>query len=261
MRIDRREEILRLLETERAVHAGTLAARFGVSGETVRRDLEGLEREGLLRRVHGGAVPNTGFSVEPDFDRRESKNDAEKRAIGRRAAELVEDGDTVFIDVGTTTLELARALRGGPAVTVITGSLLIALTLKDEERARVILLGGQVRGGEGTTSGHWAEEMADGFQADKLFLGVGALTAGEGVMDYHIAETNLRRHCIRHARQVIALADYSKLGIKALNVICPAGRLDVLVTDPKADPRQLRALREQGVEILTAHPAPADRLR
>ena len=230
-----------------------MAASFSVSMETIRRDLAELEQEGIVRRVHGGAILNTGYSIEPDYAEREMKNFDEKRAIGKRAVSVVDDGDTIIIDIGTSTLEFAKMLKGKKNVTVLTNSLIIALILADDPDIKVIVLGGEVRHGEGTASGFWAEEMVDGFYVDKLFLGVGAMTVEHGVMDYDIPETNLRRHFIQHSKLVVALADYSKFGIKALNVVCPTEKLDYLITDEKTDQRILKELRERGVEVLVAH--------
>ena len=102
------------------------------------------------------------------------------------------------------------------------------------------------------TSGYWSEEMIDNFFADKLFLGVGAIMTEHGVMDYHIEETNLRRHFMKHVKQVIALADYSKFGIKALNHVCKSEELDYLVTDEKANKKILKELRDMGVKVIIA---------
>lgn len=249
----RKDRIVKALSESRVIKATDLAASFSVSMETIRRDLAELEQEGIVRRVHGGAILNTGYSIEPDYAEREMKNFDEKRAIGKRAVSVVDDGDTIIIDIGTSTLEFAKMLKGKKNVTVLTNSLIIALILADDPDIKVIVLGGEVRHGEGTASGFWAEEMVDGFYVDKLFLGVGAMTVEHGVMDYDIPETNLRRHFIQHSKLVVALADYSKFGIKALNVVCPTEKLDYLITDEKTDQRILKELRERGVEVLVAH--------
>ena len=125
----------------------------------------------------------------------------------------------------------------------------IAFELMDDPDITVIMLGGFVRDGEGTTSGFWAEEMVDKFQVDKVFLGVGALNTEHGIMDYDIRETNLRRHYIEHAKEVVALADFSKFGISALNEVCPVGKITQLITDEKADKRILKELKEKGVRV------------
>ncbi len=253
MKTQRKDEIIKALSESRVVKAAELAASFDVSMETIRRDLAELEQEGIVRRIHGGAILNVGYSIEPDYAEREMKNFEEKRQIGKKAVSMVDDGDTIIIDIGTSTLEFAKMLKGKKKVTVLTNSLIIALILIDDPNIKVIVFGGEARHGEGTTSGFWAEEMVDGFYVDKLFLGVGAMTVEEGVMDYDIPETNLRRHYIRHSKLVIALADYSKFGIKALNVVCSTEKLDYLITDEKTDQRILRDLKDHGVEIVVAH--------
>lgn len=250
MKIQRKDEIIRLISENKIVKANELAATFKVSMETIRRDLADLEKDGIIKRVHGGAVLNLNYSVEPDFFYREVKNFEEKILIGKKAASLVEDGDVIIIDIGTTTLEFAKFLKGKKNITVLTNSIKIALELMDEREITVIMLGGIVRKGEGTTSGYWAEEIIDRFYVEKLFLGVGCLTLENGVMDYHIEETNLRRHCINHAKQVIALADYTKFGSKALNQVCSLEQIDKLVTDNKADKKYIRKLREKGIDVI-----------
>lgn len=250
MKDKRKDEILRLLTENRMMKAGELAEFFGVSMETIRRDLIGLEELKLIRRMHGGAALYTEYGIEPDYSFRTTENYNEKLLIGKKAAELVNDGDSIIIDLGTTALELAKFLKGKKDLTVFTNSIKIAYELMSEEDISLILLGGKVRLGEGTTSGYWSEEMIDLFYADKLFLGVGAIMPEYGVMDYHVEETNLRRHYIRQAKQVIALADYSKFGIKALNHVCKTKAIDYLVTDEKADKKAIKELREQGVKVL-----------
>lgn len=252
MKIKRKDEILRLLTENRMMKAGELADIFGVSMETIRRDLNELDEQKLIRRVHGGAILYTEYGVEPDYSYRTAENYNEKLLIAKKAAELVNDGDSIVIDLGTTTLEFARFLKGKKDLTVFTNSITIAYELMSEKEISVILLGGKVRFGEGTTSGYWAEEMMNGFFVDKLFMGVGALTAEHGVMDYHIEEANLRRHFVKQAKQVVALADYSKFGIKALNQVCKSDQIDYLITDEKTDKKILKELKQLGIQILIA---------
>lgn len=251
MKLERKDEIIRLITENRVAKANELAEYFHVSMETIRRDLSQLEKEGFLRRTHGGAVLNTSGGMEPTFYHREVSNYEEKLLIARKAAELVEDGDTIIIDIGTTTIEFARFLKG-KKVTVFTNSLKIAVELMDDAQISVILFGGFVRADEGTTSGHWAEEMSDQFWVDKLFLGVGSMEPDIGIMDFHIEETNLRRHWLAHSRKVIALADHSKFGWKALNAVCRTEELDILVTDEETDKRTIKEIRERGVQVLLA---------
>ena len=250
MKLERKDKIIRMISENRMVKAHDLAEQFQVSMETVRRDLAELERQNVIRRVHGGAVLNAGSSLEPDFSYREINRYEEKLLIGKEAANHVENGETIIIDIGTTAMEFAKFLKGKKAITVLTNSLKIAQELMDDPEISVLMIGGNVRDGEGSTSGYWAEEMVDKFQVDKVFLGVGALDSKLGIMDYIIGETNLRRHYVEHAREVFALADYTKLGITALNEVCPIRKIDYLITDERSDKRILKELREQGVEVI-----------
>ena len=252
MKVTRKEEIIRVLSEQRNISTVELAELFQVSLETIRRDLKELEEIKMVRRVHGGAVLYTEYGIEPDYSYRTAENYNEKYLIGKKAAEMVKDGDSIIIDIGTTTLEFARFLKDKRDLTVLTNSLKIAYELMTEKNITVLLLGGKVRYGEGTTSGYWSEEMIGSFYADKLFLGAGAIIPQYGIMDYHIEETNLRRHFIKHAKQVIALADYSKFGIKALNQVCHTEELDYLITDEKADKKMLKDIRNMGVQIIIA---------
>lgn len=252
MKLRRKDEILKLLAENRMMKAGELAEQFDVSMETIRRDLSEMEAMKLIRRVHGGAVLYTEYGIEPDYSFRTVENYDKKILIAKKAAELVNDGDSIIIDIGTTTLEFAKCLKEKKDLTILTNSIQIAYELTTEKANTVILLGGKVRAGEGTTSGYWSENMIDNFFADKLFLGVGAIMPEYGVMDYHVEETNLRRHCMKHVKQVIALADYSKFGIKALNHVCNSDELDYLVTDEKANKKILKELRDLGIKVLIA---------
>ena len=249
MKIQRKDQILKLLAENGMMKAGDFAEKFQVSMETIRRDLTELEEAKMIRRVHGGAVLYTEYGVEPDYTYRTIANYNDKLKIASKAAEMVQDGDSIIIDIGTTTLEFAKFLRDKKNLTVFTNSLKIAMELMDEKEITVILLGGKVRLGEGTTSGFWAEQMMKEFHVDKLFLGVGAITPECGVMDYHIEESNLRRLCVKCAKQVFALADFSKFGIKALNQVCGIDEIDYVITDGKTDKKMLRELKDKGIQI------------
>ncbi|MEG0961671.1 MAG: DeoR/GlpR family DNA-binding transcription regulator [Lachnospiraceae bacterium] len=258
MRNQRQDEIMKILTENRMVKACDLVRKFGVSMETIRRDLKYLEKEGYLTRAYGGAVAKSMHGLEPEYTFREIKNYEKKIAIGREAAQLVEDGDTIIIDLGTTTLEFAKFLRTCKKLTVFTNSIQIAWELTKNAGIRVILLGGDVRPGELSTSGFLAEDSIDRFHVDKVFLGVGGFTIGYGIGDYHMEETNLRRHYVEHAQKVIALADYSKFGVKTLNHVCDIKNIDILVTDQEADKKLIAELRRRGVQVIAAHVSVSD---
>ena len=252
MKNERHDRIMELLREKRTVKSNEISEQFGVSMETVRRDLEELEAEGVLTRVYGGATVRRMYGIEPGYRGRSIKNYEEKQAIALEAAKLIEDGDTIILDVGTTVLELAKQLSGRQGLTVFTNSIPVVTEMVKNPENRIFILGGQVREGEVSSSGFLAEEMISRFHVDKVFIGIGGLTAEGGVCDYHIEEANLRRIFLRQARTVIALADHSKFGVTALNRICPAERLDILVTDSRTDRSELDQFRALNVQVVTA---------
>lgn len=250
MLYDRREKIIAALNREGMVKANELVEQYGVSMETIRRDLEYLERRGLVDRVYGGAILRKKRGVEPKIEKRQMEHYEEKKAIGQRAVDLVEDGEVIAIDLGTTTRELARALVGKKRrLTVITNSIPIALDLSADENIRVIMVGGEVRRNELSVSGNIADENMRYFQTDKIFLGVGGLTEKFGITDYHVEETPFRRIGVNRTQKVIALADHSKFGVTAMNQVCDLDQIDVLVTDRQTDKNLIGRLRSRGMKV------------
>lgn len=249
---ERYEIILEMLESDKIVKVGKLCSLFNVSIETVRRDLEYLENEGKLKRIYGGAVPNKKTSVEPTYSARYTKNLEEKRNIGRRTSELISDGETLIIDLGTTTLEVARHLKNKKNLTVITNCINIAQELVGVSGNRVILTGGILRPGELALSGIFSEEFISAFNVDKTILGVGGITISEGISDYHLEEARVRKLMIEKGSQVIAVADHCKFGVKALVNVCPLEKIDVLVTDDKLPKKILDDYRNCPIEVIVA---------
>lgn len=252
MKDRRKEEIIKMLERNRMMKPGELAEKIQVSRETIRRDLIELEETKRIRRVYGGVVLNTQCSAIPTYEYRTTENIDEKNLIAKKAAELVDDGDSIIITSGTTTLEFCKFIKGKKDLKVFTNSVMVVCELLSEQDITVMMIGGKVRNGEGVTSGHWAEEMMDNFYVDKMFMGTDGIVPEYGVMDYHMEETNLRRHCIARAKQTIVMVDYSKFGVKALNHVCKSEQIDYVVTDEKADKKMLKALRELGVKVVIA---------
>ena len=254
MLYDRREQILTLLKKDGSVKVVDLVKRFGVSIETIRRDLEALEEEGFLRRVYGGAVRESRRSEETLLQERMVQNAAEKERIGKAAAAFVQDGDVIGIDVGTTTLEMARALlQRDLRIIVITNSIQIAATLSASEKIEVILIGGRVRHGELSVGGHMLTEANMRlFQTDKLFLGVGGISDKFGITDFREEETAFRRIGIERTKEVYALADHSKFGVTAMYHVCDADRIHTVVTDAGTGRDMISALRMKGAQVVIA---------
>jgi len=249
---ERRNSIVEKVMRERMVKVTDLMREFGVSIETIRRDLEYLEKIGTVTRVYGGAVSNKMFGHEPSYEYREIANYAQKKAIAAAAAELVGDGDTLFLDVGTTALEVARRLYTKKNLTVITNATKAAHAIVAGENSRVILLGGALRPGELSVSGFLTDQNMAYFHANTAILGVGGITLGNGVTDYHIEEANTRRAFIAQADKVIAVADYSKFGVTATNSVCPLSGITTLVTDWSVPAKVLDEYRAAGMHVIVA---------
>jgi DeoR/GlpR family transcriptional regulator of sugar metabolism len=254
----RRNEIVSKIRKQRTITVAELMAEYKVSIETIRRDLEYLEKHGHLRRVYGGAVLHGLYGEEPEYKNREIINYAQKQAIGKKAAEFINDGDTLFVDVGTTIMEVAKQLRNKKNLTVITNATLIAHELINHEGCRVILLGGELRRGEFSASGFISEQNIGNFFANKTILGIGGITAKTGVTDYYMQETSTRRLMVERSDEVIGVADYSKFGVTAMNYVCPAEKIKILVTDWTTPAKVIAEYRSRGVTVYSAPPIPED---
>ena len=246
----RRQAILAEVRQAKAVSADELARQFGVSLETIRRDLRGLRDQGLLERVYGGAL--SVRSTEGTFAARSTLHSDRKLAIARLAATLVGPEDTIVIDVGTTALEVARALPASFRGRVLTNSVPAAMELAAREEIDLLMCGGQVRPGDAACSGAHAESFFAEFYADKAFLGSGGVHAEAGLTDYHPPEVITRRTIIAHAAASYVLADSSKLGAIAVHRVCPLSRVTAVLTDHEASAEAADALARAGCTILRA---------
>ena len=248
----RRMAILAEIRERAAVSADDLSRQFAVSLETIRRDLRGLQERGLLERVYGGATRPSGRSSEGSFAARSTRNITRKRAIAALAAALVEPDETIVIDVGTTALEVARALPTAFRGRVLTSSAPVAMELSARQGMEVLLCGGQIRPGDGACSGAHAEAFFAEFYADRAFLGSGGVHPVAGLTDYYPAEVIVRRAIIDHTAVTYVLADSSKLGVIAVRRVCPLDRLTAVLTDDEENDEAFAALAATDVTLLRA---------
>lgn len=230
---DRHHRIVSLLATREQVSLENLAAEFGVSRETLRRDIVQLEAEGRLKRVHGGFTRADG--EEPPFQSRVMAHAEAKRRIGAAAARLVEPGMLIAIDAGTTTLAFAESLVRIPRLKVVTNSLGVATTLRDGGgEADVILLGGHLGTDVPGTYGEIAIAQLQRFAPQIAFFSPVGLSAAKGAMNYDLAEAEVAKTLAENAKRVVVLADHSKLGHTSRVHICGCELIDTLVTDRSA---------------------------
>jgi DeoR/GlpR family transcriptional regulator of sugar metabolism len=228
-----------------------LADRFVVSEMTIRRDLEALEDEGVARRVRNGAIRVAPRSFEPEFDSRRGDAAGAKAAIGARAAALVDEGETVVIDSGTTALALARALRRrGLQLTVVTPGVLAAIELAGDPRTRVVLPGGVVRDKELSLIGPSTEEFIAGFNFDVFFLSCAGIDAARGLTDYNMEEARVKKAAMACSRRTVAMLDRSKFDRVYFANVTALDAIDVLITDASSDHPLLRRAEHIGIEVL-----------
>jgi DeoR family transcriptional regulator of aga operon len=250
--VERQQGLIRLLERQGRVSVAQICAAYSVSEATARRDLDALAEQGLLQRVHGGAIPVRQADPEmPMLERREAQAE-EKQRIGVAAAGLVQDGEAVLLGSGTTVLEVARNLRGRRSLTVITNSLPVINVLAGLPEISVIVLGGMLRDSELSFIGHITEQALAEVRADKVIIGVRALSLEQGLTNDYLPETLTDRAILSVGREVILTADHTKIGTVAPAFLAPLSTVRTLVTDSQSSTEFLNALREQGIRVIIA---------
>ena len=247
---ERRALILGRLRSQGRVLATDLSEELDVSSDTIRRDLRELDALGMLRRVHGGALPRHGDAAP--FATRARRAPEAKASIARRAAECVSDGQVVVLDGGTTTLELARALPDDLRASIVTTSPPIAVALAEHPRLEVTVVGGTLRRNALATVGAAAVEALKLIRADIVFLGVCGLHPEIGVTTEDLEERHVKAAMIEGAAEVVALADHDKLGTAMPVLVAPLSAVTQLVTDAEVEEAALAPYRALGIEVLRA---------
>ncbi|HET7268505.1 MAG TPA: transcriptional repressor AgaR [Oleiagrimonas sp.] len=250
---ERRRHIVEMVEVDGRATVDELARHFDISAVTIRGDLDALARAGAITRSHGGALPAAVARTDTPLPVKETRHLAEKRRIGAAAAKLIGDGETIILDSGSTTVEIARQIRQRRwlALTVITNALNIAMELNGLQGVRVMMLGGMLRPTSYSLTGTDAEQALSKLTADRLFLGVDGLDPRVGATTPDPQEATLNAQMVHAARESIAVLDSSKLGRRSLSVIIPVTELDVVITDTNASGEALDMLREQGVRVMS----------
>ncbi|GAB3003606.1 DeoR/GlpR family DNA-binding transcription regulator [Saccharothrix stipae] len=248
---DRHRVIVERLRSGAQVAVAELAAATGASEMTIRRDLDLLAAGGVLRRVHGGAVPLSPAGVEPPFTARTATATAAKRAIAAAAVDLVRDGETIVLDSGSTAVEVAKLLRGRP-VAVMPLSLHAVRELLDAPEVRLLLPGGEPRPGELAMVGPLALASLRALRFDVALLSPCAIDLDAGLTAHNLADAEVKQQAMAVSARTVVLADSTKFGRTALAHVCPADRPDVLVTDPDTPADVRRELDARGVLVHVA---------
>lgn len=245
----RQDLIVRALRADGAGGVKELAGQLGVSEATIRRDLEQLHSQGRLTRVYGGALAvDGGDELFADVS---AVHAAEKDRIARRAAELVQEGDSLLLDIGTTAHRVAQHLHGR-SVTVVTSNLAVLEELESDEQIELILLGGIVRRSYRSLVGYLTEESLRQIHVDWLFLGTSGVRPDGRVMDSTMIEVPVKRAMMKAADQVVLLADATKFPGHGVARVCEPGELSMVVTEPEADEATRAQLVEAGVQVVLA---------
>jgi DeoR family transcriptional regulator, aga operon transcriptional repressor len=246
---ERRQKIKDILENKQRILVNEVSKEFEISSVTIRKDLQILEKRGILTRVHGGAIINHSAVRDLAITEKERLHLAEKKRIAFMAESMVSPGDTLILDSGSTTTQLARLLKFKKDITVITNAINIASELAASE-ITVILTGGILREKSFSLVGPLAEESLKSLTADKLFLGVDGVDFDHGLTTPNILEARVNMLMIRASSQVIVLADSSKFGQHSVGVIENLDQVDKVITDEKISPEILGRLTELGIQTV-----------
>ncbi|MFO7323127.1 MAG: DeoR/GlpR family DNA-binding transcription regulator [Chloroflexota bacterium] len=248
--LERREQLLRFVQARNRVTIEQVCAEFDISPATARRDLQALADDGKIRRFHGGAIAAKTAPPEPPFLERSSEQAEEKRRIGQAAAGLVRDGESVLLSSGTTVLEVARHLRDRRNLTVVTNSLLVMNMLVDVPHITLIALGGMLRSSEQSFIGHLSELALNELRVNKVIMGIRAIDLESGLTNDYLPETQTDRKILSIGREIILVADHTKCERTSSVFLAPLTVVNTFVTDSKAPPAFLEALRELGIQVL-----------
>jgi DeoR family transcriptional regulator, fructose operon transcriptional repressor len=249
---ERQQHILERARAAGRVEVNALADALEVTPETVRRDLTILERHGVLRRVHGGAIPVERLGFEPGVELRSERFVAEKERIAKAALAHLPDEGTVLIDAGTTTLRLAEQLPRDRELTIVTNSLGIAALVAQHPNLSLYLLGGRVRGRTLAAVGSWVTSALSGVFVDVAFMGTNGLSVERGLTTPDQSEAAAKRAMISAARRSVVLADHTKIGVDHFSRFADLSEIAALITDNGLDPETVAEIEALGPEVVLA---------
>ena len=250
---ERRQDIIELINRNGKVTVAELSKKYGVSSPTIRTDLAELEKLGLLRRTHGGAIPaSTRASFELTSAEKEIRNVDQKKAIAKEAYKLINRGDVIALDTGTTTRELALLLADARDITVITYDIKIAAILESNENINLTLIGGNVRRGFHCTLGPTTKTQLSDLYADKAFMATNAVSLKRGLSTPNVEISDIKAQMIQNSRQNIALIDSSKFEGEALCKFADIKDMDVIISDEEVPAAFATAIKNAGCKLIKA---------
>jgi DeoR/GlpR family transcriptional regulator of sugar metabolism len=251
--LERQNKIFELITAQERIDITQICQLFDVSPSTARRDLDELVNRKLVERFHGGAITRT-YTLDADLpvSNRSKTHASEKKRIGQAAANLIQDADSVFLASGTTVLEVAKNIRNRNNLEVITNSLPVLNLLADIPNINIVCLGGVLRRSELSFTGHIAETVLEDIRVDKVILGIYALSLTDGITHSFIQETMTDQFIINIGRQIIVVADHTKLERHSTAIVAPISKIDTLVTDREANADFITALTSLNIQVIQA---------
>jgi len=253
---ERRKRIIDYLTKHNRATVKELAEILNVSTVTLRADLNYLESEGLLQRTHGGATliePRNEVSHTTSFSVRERTNQAEKRAIGKVAADMVSTGQCIILDASSTCLEMARCLVTQPKrLTILTNGVVTAMELRENPQFTVILIGGILRLGSVAIEGTLGTHILNEINVDVMFTSARGFVYHDGLTDFNVYEVDLKKAMAASAHKLVALLDHTKLGRSSIASFATPQDIDTIITDSGADEEDIRKLQQMGIEVIVA---------
>ena len=249
----RQNEIIQILQREEEIRVSEVSELFGVSQNTIRRDLKELEKMGLVKTVYGGAIISEKFPT-PDlpYRIRESSMVEEKREIGLTASKLIQNGESIILDLGTTTLEIAKNLHEKAHLTVITNNFSIVEELRGNSHIQVIVAGGEHRETSKGCVGHYTEEFFSKiYRVDRTFLSCGGITPEQGIMSPNHYELKTKQEMIRAGQEVYVATTSDKIGKTSFASVCPLSEVDAIITDRHLPEEKIKKFQKLGVRVIT----------
>lgn len=246
---NRRSSILDILAQKGKVKVIELSKLFNVSEVTIRNDLADLDEAGLLERIHGGAVSTNKAYYRMSFHDRMKANEKEKRKIAAACAAMIDDGDTIMINSGTTTLFVVQELRNSKSLTIVTNCVSIAQEVINYDKISIILLGGNFNGQYQFTYGDDTLNQLKKYKADKLILSADGVNCKEGITTFHHFESEVNRQMISRVNKTIVVADHTKIGRSSFAYIDSIKNIDYVITNSNANADEVELLKENGIEV------------
>ena len=246
---ERKMRIVDYVRLHRLATVAALAKEFDVHEATIRRDLMEIEQEGLLKRTHGGVIAEHWTHDEPSFNERSTDQLDQKMRIGKMAASLVEDGEHIIIDSGTTTLPIARNLVNRNNITVVTNDMNIAVELRDASGVKVILTGGELYPSSYMLNGMFTDHVLNSLHVEKAFLGIPAIHPQHGLMHPEALLVPAKQGMIRAAREIITVVDDSKLGKLSLHTVAPPRAIHTMITGTEASDEAIKPFQDSGMTV------------